>query len=111
MNGGSTVHTIPLKPQSVGQWAQLQSNTFYMGGNIPTDLPLTTKTVFTIWRTTLRHIKWEGKFTEETPLWEGSVLPQVARLVGFRKWDLIGISRVGQVTCNNSIESFAELQK
>lgn len=47
------------------------------GGTVPSHLPPATKRVFVIWKTTLKHIKWEGRITEETPLWEESMLPQM----------------------------------
>ena len=79
------------------------------GTIVPSELPPAARTVFAVWRSTLRSIKWHGKLTEESPLWEGTMMPQVAGLRGFRRWDLIGISKIGHVTQNGIFKSFTDL--
>ena len=41
----------------------------------------------------------------------GTVLPQVSSLWGFKTWDLIGISSLGQVLTNGVLKSFRDLQE
>ena len=44
-------------------------------------------------------------------LWSGTWLSQTAGLSGLRKWDLIGISTLGDVWGGNHIKTFQELQE
>ena len=66
---------------------------------------------FTIWAATMKDIKWKGKLTEETPLWEGTILPQVLSLQGFKSWDLIGITSLSHVLENGVLRTFQSLQE
>ena len=81
------------------------------GGVVPCTLPPVTNLGFKIWRATLRNNKWEGQITAETLLWVETVVPQVAGLRGFRSWDLIGISTVGDVMQGNVLKTFTEIRK
>ena len=81
------------------------------GTKMPLGLSPATVVVFKSWLSTMQHIKWKGRLTEERPLWLGTALPQVAAFQGFRDWGLIGISSLGHVVCGGILKSFSEMQE
>lgn len=73
-------------------------------------LPPATRVIFQVWRQALRRIGWWGRLTRETPLWHNGRLPQLAALQGFRGWDVVGISTLGDVMRGAVLKSFQDLQ-
>lgn len=73
-------------------------------------LPPATRVIFQVWRQALRRIGWWGRLTRETPLWYNGRLPQLAALQGFRGWDAVGISTLGDVMRGAVLKSFQDLQ-
>ena len=66
--------------------------------------------VITAWRRALRRMGWKKWLTAMTPLWEGSWLAQVSGLKGFREWDKIGLSLLGDVTEEGVVKPYTSLQ-
>lgn len=73
-------------------------------------LPSATNVIFDIWKQALRKIRWWGRLTKEIPLWSNGRLPQFAGLAGFRAWDILGISTMGDVMQGMTLKSFQQLQ-
>lgn len=85
-------------------------HTILYSAPLPRALPAATHIVFLIWKQALRKIGWWGRLTQETPLWSNGLLPQLTELVGFRGWDAIGISKLGDVMHGKVLKSFQQLQ-
>lgn len=62
------------------------------------------------WRGAERQMQWDKKRTRETPLWEGTRLAEIRKLRGFKKWDLICISKVGDLLEKGQLASFETLK-
>ncbi|KAJ1097918.1 hypothetical protein NDU88_003034 [Pleurodeles waltl] len=77
---------------------------------IPRETPDVTKVVLQGWRTAQKVTGWWRRLTQQTPLWHGKQLAQVAGLQGFQNWDNIGISTLGDVWQGSHIQSFQDLQ-
>lgn len=73
-------------------------------------LPAATQIVFLLWKQALKKIRWWGRLTRETPLWSNGQLPQLQTLSGFRGWDVIGVSSLGDVMHRTTLKSFQQLQ-
>lgn len=72
--------------------------------------PPACRTVIQIWRRVVRSMGWWGRLTGATPLWQGSRLRPVSSLEGFRRWDDIGISTLGDIIQGSTLKSFQRLQ-
>ncbi|XP_078506465.1 uncharacterized protein LOC144765829 [Lissotriton helveticus] len=53
---------------------------------------------------------WHDRLTLATPLWASERLGLLGRTKGFRNWDLIGISRIGDLWDSNGVKLFPSLQ-
>lgn len=69
-------------------------------------LPPAKTVAFQVWRQALRRMGWWNVLTRETALWNNGRLPQLAALQGFRGWDNIGISVLGDVLRGLTLKSF-----
>lgn len=69
-----------------------------------------TKHAVQIWHTATRSLGWEKKVTLATPLWDSDVLGNLWRTKGFNKWDLIGISKIGDLWVAGEAKGFHTLQ-
>lgn len=88
---------------------QLQG--YLYGAPIPRELPTITRTVLVAWRTALRYTHWDKRLTRNTPLWHSTWLYEVSSLLGFRKWDLIGVTLLGDIWTGDHIRTFPDLQQ
>lgn len=73
-------------------------------------LPPATQVIFQLWRLALRRMGWWNVLTRETPLWRNRRLPGLASLRGFREWDAIGVSTLGDVMKGTTLRSFQDMQ-
>ena len=79
------------------------------GKVVPDPLPPISRLSVLCWQEGLKHMECPNMPTVVTPLWHGTWLTHAARLVGFRQWDLIGISNLRDVLQYNNIKLFEEL--
>lgn len=75
--------------------------------------PLTgpTRQAVEVWKIATKDLGWAGRITRATPLWYKDCLGKLGYLKGFDKWDLIGISRVGDLWHQGDIRTFQQLQE
>lgn len=64
-----------------------------------------------IWHEAQRMMGWNDKITQATPLWDTKRLGRLRNTKGFSKWDLIGISKVGDIWKKGNSIPFDQLQK
>ena len=69
-----------------------------------------TQVAVKIWHDTLQALKWEGKLTQATPLWDTAALGNLRSMTRARGWDTIGISTLGEVWRNGGIVPWDELK-
>lgn len=63
-----------------------------------------------VWHVAQTALKWDGIITQATPLWDTRKLGNLRNSKGFKQWDLIGISQVGDLWKKGKILTFAQLQ-
>ena len=107
MNGGWSDSTYIRELQPMGLKGMLG---MMYGDPVTRSIPEVTQAVITAWRGALRWIRWDKRISAMTPLWAGSWLSHSAGLKGFGRWDLIGISLLGDVTENGLMKDFTTLQ-
>lgn len=73
-------------------------------------LPPASRIAIQIWRAKTRQMAWKARLTKQTPLWHGTYLKSATSLSGFRRWDLMGISTLGDVMRGTTLKSFQQLQ-
>ena len=61
--------------------------------------------------TSIKYTDWAGWRTEQTPLWIGTALPEVAAPERFGRWDCLGISTLGDVTRGGHLQTFADIRE
>lgn len=78
----------------------------------PPKPPLTGPTAHAVqvWKSANKSLGWEGKITLATPLWYSDCLGCLIRTKGFSKWDLIGITKVGDLWKSGEVIPFRNLQ-
>lgn len=64
-----------------------------------------------IWYEAQRSLGRHGVITQATPLWDTKKLGTLRNTKGFRQWDLVGISTVGDMWKKGKILTFKELQQ
>ena len=69
-----------------------------------------TQAVIAVWQKALRALKWEGKLTEATPLWDTVSLGTLKTKIRSQGWDTIGISRLGDIWRGGEIIPWADLK-
>lgn len=57
------------------------------------------------------NLGWAGKLTQLTPLWDATKLGTLRNTKGFHKWDLIGLSQLGDLWKGGSVVGFDYLQQ
>lgn len=70
-----------------------------------------TKHTIILWHKAQRTLRWQGKLTQVTPLWCTRRLGNFCNTKGFRQWDLIGISRIGDIWGKGAVLPFDKLQQ
>lgn len=68
-----------------------------------------TQTTLRAWDRATKIMGWTHKPTKQTPLWCCNWLKELHKLKGFRAWDAIGISMVGDVVAKGALKPFKEL--
>lgn len=63
-----------------------------------------------VWHTANRSLGWENKMTLAAPLWDSACLANLWKSKGFDKWDMIGISHIGDLWEGGEVKSFMDLQ-
>lgn len=63
-----------------------------------------------IWYTAQRTLGWKGILTQHTPLWDSPKLGMLRNSKGFAQWDLIGISKVGDLWKKGETVTFSQLR-
>lgn len=74
-------------------------------------LLLATQVAIAAWVKVKKSMEWQGKLSRETPLWEGRWLLEFNKLKGFQAWDLIGVSKLGDLIDHVNIVLFSSLQR
>ncbi|KAJ1082832.1 hypothetical protein NDU88_002997 [Pleurodeles waltl] len=73
-------------------------------------LPTQTVEVLKTWWRAERLMGWKRQITLGTPLWDVEVLKKPRNNEGHKKWDLLGISVVGDLWMEGRLITFQELQ-
>lgn len=109
MNGGTARHRILRSHWNAQHWRGHLLKLLYSAQSL--DFLLHSgRTVIQLWRYVVGQMGWRGRLTQVPPLWHGTQLHQVAALPGFRKWDMVGISTLGDIMKGTTLKSFQQLQ-
>lgn len=58
-----------------------------------------------------KSMGWTKTMTQFTPLWDAEQLGDLWKTKGFDKWDMIGISRLGDLWVKGEVLPFTNLQQ
>lgn len=81
----------------------------YVGAGTQSLLP-TTQRATEAWKGGEKQMRWDKKLTKATPLWEGRRLPELMKPQGFKGWNMVGITSLGDIIKKGELITFAELQ-
>mgnify|MGYP002804281051 CR=1 FL=1 len=82
---------------------------FLCGGGAARLLPAT-QVVIKAWIKAMRDLGWWQRITQATPLWQGNWLKEIKKLTGFKQWDAIGISTIGDLLEQGKMMSFESIR-
>ena len=63
------------------------------------------------WKNATKCIGWTHRVIRETQIWRGNWFKELGKLEGFKGWDNIGISKIGDLLEHWKLAPFTSLQR